>query len=243
MSNVNFFENSYAENVVSVQDPFFTTKNKSKQELLKWLENEVVYREAYHSDFFRTCQINLQAYSNNYFKKAGRQSDSLERNGYLNKRTSKYCVNNMYEMTENLVSKMTRLKPAVEVLPSNDEFDDKASARAVKLLIKHLWYINNVDFMIQKVHRHRIIFGNSYIETDWDKNIGDLHPDYIKLRDKNKLNALGLSDDDTPIRVGDVYYKTRLPWHLLLEHGNCYEDTKTIILKDIIMHFISLFIK
>jgi hypothetical protein len=234
MANIDFFAENLSQKNVPSQDPFFTLKNKPKAALLQWLENEVVLREGFHSEFFKCCQWNLAAYSNNYHKKPGKQSESLERGQHLNRRSSKYTVNHIYEMTENLISRMTRTKPAIEVIPANDEFQDKNSAKAVKLLMKHLWYINDIDFLLQKIHRHRLIFGNAFVEVNWNQEKGDLHPDYIKLRDANKLNEIGLANSDAPIKVGDVEYKLQLPWHILLEQSDCFESSKSLIIKDLV---------
>ena len=48
-------------------------------------------------------------------------------------------------MTETRVSQLCRLKPAVNVIPTNDEYEDRNSAKAVKYLMSHLFYINNID--------------------------------------------------------------------------------------------------
>lgn len=226
--SIDFFSNPIEESVSKQLAPFFTLKNKSKEELLKWLKDSVAHREAEHAEFFRICRNNLLAYKGCYAGAPKMQSDSLERGPM--KRTSSYFVNHLYEMTENLVSKMTRIKPAVEVLPSNDEFEDKNAARAVRLLLNHLWYINDVDFLLQKVHRHKYIFGNAYLMVSWDKEKGDLHPDYVKLRKAGKEKEIGT---DAPIRIGDVCYELMLPWHILLELNTDFDKSKTAIVKEV----------
>lgn len=227
MSNIDFFESKIEPNKNEDLDPFFTVADKKKEVILDWLKKSVQARELYHQEYFNVCRKNLMAYSGNYFGNKARQTDSLE---YLPaKRTSKYSVNHIYEMTENLVSKMTRIKPAVEVLPANDEFEDKNSAKAVTLLMKHLWYINDVDRLLQKVHRHKYIFGNAYLCIKWNPNIGDLHPDYVLLKEKGQLNKL---PKGAPVRTGDVDYETILPWNVLVEPLVEYEKTKSVILKE-----------
>lgn len=236
MSNIDFFSQDLSSTGKLVpQAPFFTVKDVSKDELLKWLQQETANRERYHEAFFGQCQNHLKAYSNGYFN-TGRQTDSKSDLSTPFRRTTKYVVNHLFEMTERLVSKMTRIKPAVEVLPANDEFEDGNSAKAVKLLIKHLWYVNDVDFLLQKVHRHKYIFGESYLCVDWNKDIGDLHPDYITVRnaaqqknkevDKNLLKEL-------KVYVGDVEYKQLLPWNVLLEMKREYCDVQNVIIKEI----------
>jgi hypothetical protein len=109
----------------------------------------------------------------------------------------------------------------VEVVPTNDEFTDKQNSKAVKLLIKHLWYINDVDFLLQRVHRQRIIFGSSFLGIDWNPEIGDLHPEHKRNKESDK------------IRVGDVEYSLKLPWNILPELVEDWSKQQTLIEKEL----------
>lgn len=229
-----FFERGLVSDAPVLQDPFFTVKDKSKEVVLKWLQKEIANRERYHEPFFRSCQTHLKAYSNSYYGSNKKQTDSNSDQSF--KRSSKYCVNHLYEMTENMVSKMTRVKPAVEVLPSNDEFEDKNSAKAVKLLMDHLWYINDIDFLLQKIHRHKYIFGEAFLLIDWCQDKGDLHPAYVQLRNAEKLTNSGdvpKELSEVPIKVGDVDYTTILPWNVLLDIKEEYEKVDNVFIKEI----------
>ena len=232
---LDFFTKEYDTNgASSEQEPFFTMKGKSEQEILKWLNDELIHRARSHEAFFNTCYSNLQAYKGDYYKRSGqRQSDSNLDRPFV--KTSKYCVNHLYEMTENMVSQMTRVKPAVEVMPANDEFEDKNSARAVKLLVQHLWYVNDIDLLIQKLHRQRLIFGESFLCVDWDKRKGDLHPDYIILRNAEMLNKDGsipTNLKEKSVKVGDVRYRSILPWNIYLENKEEYSEVQNAFVKE-----------
>lgn len=235
MSNIDFFSKDLSNSGTKPQSPFFTVKDAPKEELLEWLHQEIANRERYHDAFFGQCQTHLKAYMNGYYRH-GRQTDSTSDLAVPFRRTTKYTVNHLFEMTERLVSKMTRIKPAVEVLPANDEFEDQNSAKAVKLLIKHLWYVNDVDFLLQKVHRHKYIFGETFLNVEWDKDKGDLHPDYITVR--NAAQAKNREIDkkvlkELKIRVGDVCYKQILPWNVLMEMCDDYDKVENVIVKEV----------
>jgi len=227
--NLDFFQNNVHSEAEIDLPPFFTVKDKPEAELLEWLKKTVEYRSKAHRDYFAVCRRNLIAYSGKYHDSGKRQSDSLEYRPQ--RRTSKYFVNHLYEMTENLVSRMTRVKPAVEVIPANDEYEDTNAAKAVQLLIKHLWYINDTDTMIQKLHRHKYIFGNAYLKIDWDENKGDLHPDYVAIRNSGKKVEL---PKGTPIRTGDVCYKIVIPWDLLEDPDKCWEESDLLIEQEVL---------
>lgn len=208
---INFFElDTYTQDEAK-NPPLWAVENKA---LLPWLKSEKIRREKHFADDFSIMLKNLNAFKGAYYKNTDkRQSESLERGG-ISKRTTKYFVNHLYEMTENMVSRINRLKPAVEVIPANDEFEDKNSAKIVKLLIDHLWYINDVDTLLQKAHRQKIIFGNAYLFVDWDEELGDL------------------SNKEDKVRTGDVCYSLKKPWEVLPEVCDEWDDLKNVILKE-----------
>ena len=108
---------------------------------------------------------------------------------------------------------MTRIKPAVDVLPTNDEFEDKNAAKAVKYLINHLWYINDIDAILQKMQRQARIFGETYCFIEWEPSKGDLHPLYVKARDSKidldlldeEGNSIGKIDKDK-LNINNIYW-------------------------------------
>ena len=208
----NAFNSSFGQSEsVSPQKPFFTVADKNKSVKLKWLMDEVEIRESFHSQYFKSCYRHLMAYKGR-FHRDQKQSDTLD---ILpkNDMSSNYYSNNTYEFTEILVSKMTQLKPAVDVLPTNDDFDDKGSAKFVKLLLKHLFYVHNLDRLIQKLHRQRVMFGNSYVQVVWNPELGDLNEDGS--------------------RTGDVEPKLLKPWNVMPEANNeiTWEQSKTVIVR------------
>jgi hypothetical protein len=154
---------------------------------------------------------------------------------YNEKRLNKvrrFIVNHLFDLTETKVSQMTRIKPNVEVLPTNDEWTDRGAAKAVGFLIKHLWYINNVDYLIQNMHRYSRIFGESFVFIDWDKDKGDLHPAYVQARDAG-LPAIQLPDGEVidikggdEVRTGDICYDIEVPWRVLLQRATKFEDVE-----------------
>ena len=207
--------------------PFYKVYNKGNdKEILHWLNQ--VATALIHNAKTRTLtqRMNLTAYR-------GLSLNRWERNRDVNsirriQRLNKFIVNHLRDLTEMKVSQMTRLKPAVEVLPSNDEYEDKASARVVGLLIKHLFYINNLDFTIQQMHRHARIFGESFLFIDYDPEKGDLDPAYVEARN-NGIKEIQLPDGtiyDTskPLKTGDITYDIELPWRVLLQRKQSIED-------------------
>lgn len=209
------------------KQPFFTVLNKNKKEQHDWLK--AVFEALVQQSEARTRvqRENLRLYRGVQTALRNRHIDRDRNLRKLNK-LQKFVVNHLYDLTETKVSQMSRIKPAVEVLPTNDEWQDRASAKVVNYLVKHLWYINNIDYMVQKMHRYCRIFGESFMLVLWNKDIGDLHPAYVAARDTGidgiEHPELGKIDLTKPIKTGDVEYKVEVPWRLLFQRKTCFEE-------------------
>ena len=219
--------------------PYHTVDKKDRKEVLEWcnkvvetLEKQAVARNA-------KCRKNLETYrgANTNLKRTDIRRSERQ---FLNK-VNKFVVNHLHDMTETRISQLSRLKPAVNVLPTNDEYEDRNSAKAVKYLVDHLWYINNVEEIRQKMLRNAFIFGESYCFVMWNKNKGDLHPMYVKARDMgisldfldedgNQIfdidgNPMKI-DPEKPIRIGDIDYQVEVPWRVHLQRQKDYDKVE-----------------
>jgi hypothetical protein len=227
-------EEAFGEAAVSIhekQKPFYEVDSMDDpKKLLKWLKTV-------KDSLFKQSEPRTRKQRENLFYYRGIQ-DKMDRRANrasgekrLNK-VRKFVVNHLFDLTETKVSQMTRIKPAVEVMPTNDEWTDRGAAKAVGYLIKHLWYINNVDYQIQQMHRFARIFGESYLFVDWDKDAGDLHPAYVMARD-NGIEQITLPEGDIidiaggeEVKTGDICYGLEVPWRVLLQRANKYEDSE-----------------
>ena len=211
------------------KQPFYKVVNKSKKDKLEWLT--AAFNSLKDQAQSRTSEQrdNLALYRGISRRLYDRTLDRDSNRRRLNK-LQKFVVNHLYDLTETKVSQITKIKPAVEVLPTNDEWQDRASAKVVSSIVKHLWYINNIDYMRQQMHRHARIFGESYLFITWDDNAGDLHPAYVKAK-KAGLDSVNLPngtkvDLSKPVKTGDVCYEVELPWRVLLQRALRFEDSE-----------------
>lgn len=206
--------------------PFSTVADKKDEEVLSWLNNV--------SDaLIQQGESRSQHQRENMFHYRGISLRRAERNrDYNGKRMNKIqrlAVNHLFDLTETKVSQMNRLKPAVEVLPTNQEWTDRSAAKVTGLLIKHLWNLNNIDYLFQKQHRACRIFGESYIFIDWDKSKGDLHPMYVKAKELGiqEMNIEGEHYSlDKPVMTGDITYELEVPWRVLLQRKTDFEKVE-----------------
>lgn len=219
--------------------PFHAIDKENPKEVLDWcvkvaetLEKQSVSRNA-------KMRKNLEAYRGavgNIKRTDLRRSERQ----FLN-RVNKFIVNHLHDMTETRISQLSRLKPAVNVLPTNDEYEDRNAAKAVKYLIDHIWYINNIDDLRQKMLRNAFIFGESFCFVTWNKDKGDLHPLYVKARDMGiSLNFLDdegnqiydsdgnpmVISPDKPIKIGDIDYDIEVPWRVYLQRQKSFDKVE-----------------
>lgn len=201
--------------------PFHEIKDKSKEERLEWLKevSDVLLKQAEPRTARQRKNLHLyRGISEAARAERDRGSHRFDKPRRISK-TKKLVINHLYDLTETKVAQMTRLKPAVEVLPNNDEWRDRASAKVVGHLIKHLWYINNIDHLVTSLHRQSRIFGEAFCFITWDPQGGDLHPAYVKARD------LGAVDPKEPeLKTGDLKYEVEMPWRVLLHRTNNFDD-------------------
>ena len=213
------------------RDPFFTVLNKSKKEKHDWLKSvfEALVNQA--ETRTRVQRENMRLYRGVQTRLRNRHIDRDRNLRKLNK-LQKFVVNHLYDLTETKVSQMSRIKPAVEVLPNNDEWQDRASAKVVNHIIKHLWEINNIDYQVQMLHRYARIFGEAFLFVLWDKDCGDLHPAYVAARDAGVKEIehpeLGKVDLSKPLYTGDVKYRIEVPWRVYLQRKAKYEDCEYV---------------
>lgn len=222
------------------QAPFFTVDSEDEKELLTWLKEAFETAQATQMPLFQIMKDNLLTYKGDDARATAQTATALRNSeGLSRSKSPRLIVNHLYEITENLVSKMNRIKPAVEVLPTNDEYTDKNAAKAVKFLVEHLWYINDMDRIMQQIHRLKYIFGEAFLFITWDENAGDIHPAYVAAKQADAmLNMVDENGDpildndgnpryiDFPVKTGDVKYEVELPWKVLLQEKSKMEEVE-----------------
>jgi len=195
---------------------------KNTEEKLEWLSEVVEALVHQGENRTRRQKENLYLYRGVSLRPHDSRSTRDDGKRRISK-VQKFVINHLYDLTETKVAQMTRLKPAVEVLPNNDEWRDRASAKVVGHLIKHLWYINDMDAHVTTMHRFARIFGEIYSFITWDEDLGDLHPAYVEAKEK------GLIDEKKPeLKTGDVKYEIELPWRVFIQRTSDYDKSEYV---------------
>jgi hypothetical protein len=239
MSSFDFFISLNDRENEAVNQPLISVDLNNDKELLRWLNTNMAYLKKRNQHRFGEMRRHLKTYKNDrYRENIARQGDGRYSEASALPRAIRFSVNHLYENTEAKVSFMGRMKPAVDILPTNDDVKDKYAARLAKMFLGHLWDINDIDFLMQSMHRHAYILGESYVSVLWDKDAGDLHPEYVRARDAGLIRPSktpgkellfdGMQSHPIPAqtKTGDVAYSVKLPWRILVQRKQCYEEAE-----------------
>lgn len=230
---INFFDDLESSPVNGeAQKPFFTVLSRNDEDQLKWLNSAIDYLRKQGQRRTYAQRANLAAYRGlNWGGVSNRNSVTRDRQGLPLNKTERFKVNFLYNLTETRVSQLSRLKPAVQVLPNSNEFQDKNAAHAVKALVDHLFYENNVDYIVQQIHRHKKIFGEAFVFAEWDKNRGPVI-DGVEvgspLLDEHGNPEVDENGEEIIVsrapRLGDVSFKIECPWRIFLQRKNTFDE-------------------
>lgn len=209
--------------------PLFSVHYEKDEEALKWLNEVDEITSNAHEARKRVLQNQLDLYKGVHFKdKAYTPRDQVRAQP---QKSSRIVENQIYELIEQWVARMTRFKPAVEVSPTNNEYNDRQAAKVADQVLKHLFYVNDFESILAKMERWTRIYGESVLYTYWDDNKGDLQPDWDRSQKEGvriPINVEGEDGEklyiDKAVRVGDVCFKVLSPFNYVLDPKDCFED-------------------
>lgn len=212
--------------------PLSTVNLQSEEAVKNWLKNAYNVLMEYNKPRFEESRENMRMYKGALLQKSKSSLNqrTLNEQDTLNLRIKdqKLYVNLLYDVTEQRVSKLMRFKPAVSILPANGEYEDRIAANVAKAILDTIWYENNIDKHLRDLERAAAICGEAYLSVLWNADKGDLHPDYVKMRDRGEEISIEQQEGDpikinSPIRIGDVDYQVLLPWRVLNERRDSYD--------------------
>lgn len=224
--------------------PLWATDLDDPDEVCKWFKSAI--------DGLKDSQLEraeAQIRNNDFY--ASIQSIALGRTGIPRDQESRsksasnfsrVTVNQIYDLTEHWVSQMTRFAPAIAVIPPNSEYNDRIAAKLSKAFIDYLFYVNDIDEILEDCARQCRIFGESFCFIEWNATKGDYHPSVseanalgirVPLLDREGNPVLGSDGEqlyiDNKPRVGDVDYNVVLPWHVFVQPKEKWKDVEWAI--------------
>lgn len=206
-----------------------------EEKVLNWCRNAVDVCERFYAPYFALQMQNLLIYQGAHWLHQDKYNARFLDNVKLivARKTPRLVFNHCYDFVEHKVSRACRYRPAVAIFPANREQSDADNAKMSKDVLDSIWYTNTIDLRLQEYVRQASIFGESFMKIDFDFNKGEVHPDYLKLQkqgrripvlDENGQPVMGMNGDPLLIskcvRVGDVSYSNKAPWHYFEQPTN-----------------------
>jgi hypothetical protein len=221
--------------------PLWSVDLESSDEVLKWFKTCMDAMKDRQLERAEVMLRNRDFYANiQNLSQAGIRRDSSA--STTAEKLSRIKVNQIYDLTEHWVSQMTRFAPAIAVIPPNTEYNDRIAAKLSKAFIDYLFYVNDVDDVLEECARQARIFGEAFCFIEWNKAKGDYSPSMaeamdlgirVPLLDTNGEPVKG--DDGQPLfidnkpRVGDVDYNVVLPWHVWVQPKDKWKNVEWVI--------------
>ena len=218
---------------------FFTVATKGYDEKLQWLTSDIKNK-------FNTSTSRIEMYRKYeaLFKGVHYKSMDYRRNenddSYSGTKQPRMAVNFCNEMVEAKVSQRSRNKPAIAVLPNNDEIDDINNAKTVKMLLDNRAQEIDLEKIFADGDRMNFLRGESFTFVTWDKDAGQVHPEYQKVIGMGqKVPMLDKDGKPTgefhemPIMVGDVKVEVLGPERVFPEQNKTkWDDVNHITVMD-----------
>lgn len=210
------------------KQPFDKEDQASKGQVHKWLKTERDFLQQLNKPRFENIKKNLALNKGlMYTDQDTRSAQSRETNSEVKKRlVQKIVINVLSEANRVRASRILKYKPAVAILPTNDELSDKVAAASCEKLKDHIWYEQRFDGeKLPEIVTAKGPMGECFLFILWNPELGDLHAEYKKseafAKEQNLervplLNGEGKPDVDEqgrpiyvdkPVRNGDVEYK------------------------------------
>ena len=219
--------------------PFWSIEFEDEETFLKWAKEAIQRLEKEHLQ--RTYNdLRNEKFYEGYQSRNAMKSSNLDRDFKPTDSFSKVIVNQVFELTEQKVSKMTRFAPAIAVLPQGSEYSDKVNARLAKAFVDHQFDSNEVDEKLEDIARKCRLNGEVFCAVEYDYNRGDyISPEAASNLDRVPVyDSMGnqvFDENNDPIyvqkadRIGDVNFRIVLRRYLLREPQESWGDVNWTI--------------
>jgi len=212
----------------------------NEKNILEWLKGERDFLESESRDRIRVMRRNLALYKGIQYQELESRVDARDRGADKSSFMRKVVANHLFDLTKNRASRLVKFRPAVAILPTNDELEDKLAAKSAKALLDHIWYENDFEGVMQvQLATYAQIMGEVYCFIVWNEEKGDLSPAYLEAKKGAKDGKIPMLDEngqqvvdpqgnkvfiDKPVRIGDVDYMIHMASEILLQKKQKWDD-------------------
>jgi len=215
---------------------WFMVANKSYDEKLQWLQSDIRAKFNAASSRIEMYRKYEALYKGIHYKSMDYRRNEND-DSYSGTKQPRMAVNFAAEMVDAKVSQRSRNKPAISVMPNNDEIDDINNAKTAKMLLDNRAQEIDLETVFADGDRMNFLRGESYTFVEWDEDAGCVHPEYQDAMKKGlKIPALDQDGNpipgqfiSSPVKIGDVSVKVYGPERCFPEQNrNKWEEVNNI---------------
>lgn len=219
--------------------PFYSVEYENDEDVLTWLKDADVGLADYYQPLFREQKNNLRIFTG-----AGINPNftspitaAYVQQGIVENSFEELQINEMYLLVQEQVSTIVSNELTAQVVPTNDDYQDKVAAKFVKMWLDSMSYDLGIDNQRVKWEIQKKIFGESFVIPQWNPDKGDLHPDSKELNGEEEIEArdeMGnlIRDKDGKVkkigsyqRVGDIELVNPLPFQVVIDPKDQYDQS------------------
>lgn len=193
MSIINI--NNLTDEQVSEITPPWVARKKSEKDFCEWFSKTKESLEKISEERIQTHVNNILWYTGEYDRTLEyRLIVPGQGERVIPRKVLPRIFSHLYDITEQRVSKLSALKPAFEVVPTNREQSDWKLSRLYKLALDAIGRRCRMDFLMQEVERWNAVCGEILVSVEYNDSIGD----------RKSSNSYQ--------RIGDVDIHLKEPW-------------------------------
>lgn len=218
--------------------PFYSIDYRDDQQVLDWMKTTQGSLDSYYQPLFREQRNNLKIFLNiginpNYFSP---YVAAYARSGAVNDQPNNLWINEMYRLVMDQTSLVVSNELVAQVLPNNDDYNDKIAAKFTKMWLDSMSYDLDLDMQRIKWEIQKKLFGECFVVPTWDEERGDLLPESKKyMKDELPyLDAEGkpIKDEEGKVvslnkylREGDIDLINPMPFNVHIDPKKNFSES------------------
>lgn len=219
--------------------PFYSIDYENDDDVLSWISNADAGLTDYYQPLFREQKNNLRI-----FIAAGINPNFTSpitaaylQQGIVENSLNDLQINEMYLLVQEQVSTVVSNELTAQVVPNNDDYQDKVAAKFVKMWLDSMSYDLSIDNQRVKWEMQKKVFGEAFVVPKWNPDKGDIHPDSKELKGEEEIEARDeegnlIRDKDGKVkkigsyqRVGDIELVNPLPFQVVIDPKDQYDQS------------------
>jgi hypothetical protein len=147
------------------------------KDICDWTESAWNQRASDMSGLWSAGRDNLLRYMGYYSSGSARTSQAVFNGREVKNPVSpRVGINMIRLLVEQRVTKTNKITPVTQVVPAQDDTQDKSGAKTANKLLESYKYRYNFKAMRTKQLRRCFLDGEAYAYTNWNKNLGGFKP-------------------------------------------------------------------